>query len=1543
MSTNTTVLSEISRVLNTPTSKLDLDASFIHNGGDSLSSVQLLIGLRRLGIHISFESIFTASSLCALANGALLHTSRSENSTATSVRRTGIKRLRSDIENAPPANNEGRRRIGSPITKKQQQDENSPMTEIQLSLIRSTQLHHGRNIISYQEEYDASIVPTVKKAWESILHLEPIFTMSFNIGDTAGYMQDDGKSHVAWNETIVFDEGAYRQAVEAKPRKVNIIGAEISVITLRSPKTQSTSTILYRFHHALIDGVSFSLLLSKVKSCLRGKPYDPGLPYSMFATQLRNLQNQKHDAAVRFWKARKKQYASAATQLLMPTFSDDERNDPTYTVELDINSNPNKLVQLARDLGVTVASLYYAAWGLVLSKYTDSHQVCFGVVLSGRTLPIEGVETVIGPTINTLPFFIDLSSSTSIGNLVANTFAEMLELTSCQWSTPVHGFHRDFDSAINVRFHGPNSTLVSPHDVVECPRGTVVSDIPIHIDVGTCGKLTLSYHAHRYARHHMECLASNFSNALEMILSTQNSLDECLTSLVCRDQLDELSKLGNSGSGISKHGNSDDTLVSLFKRGVRSWPGELALEWESGSMTYSELDKTSTRVAMSLAEHVRAGDVVCVDANRSVDWIVGIYAVLKVGATYFPLDQSVPRIIQDAYYKTAGAKLFLATRAISDSQIPASCSLVLSVEELSSARHTLDLSHVDLRPSSSAYVCFTSGSTGNPKGVLCRHDGLVAFQSDFNVRLCSQPGWKIAQFMSPCFDGSVHEIFSALNYGATLVLQNESRPFEHLKMADCAILTPSVAQVLEPSEHQCLRAVYLVGEAVPQVVCDHWADGRQLWNMYGPTEATCGATIQQLRRGEPVCLGLPNPSSRIYILDRRQCLVAPGVIGEIYLAGVQIATGYLALPEETSARFSPDHVHPEHVGEYMYKTGDRAYWSGSGKLMLLGRNDRQVKLHGFRIDLDDLEVRIVRAYDDCTAAAVAVDGDHLVAFVQPATLNLSALNASLKQDIPAYALPRRIRAVSIFPVTPAGKLDYKRVSMLEIIDEASQRRNVTRSEEKVLGCLREVFGRPSDGVNYLDLRIDDIGATSMALISLTHRLSDAFNQRITIRTVLDCDSIGNLAGALAGLGGSEDVSKAALPSDPEISPIERHWWQKYRVNGNTSTFNVSYACTFPATLENQKLALAWDTILSRYRILSCRYLDDENSRTYHERPPRARSVQQIDVSTEVNRPFDLGTQDLIRVFISRTAMLVVVSHIICDLTTLKILFKEVADVYHGRESTELAEGSIKPAWSVPASKTDLAFWSNFISCTSVPTYSVGNCIRRRKWTGSSYISQVPQYLHSSMRRFSSSIKCTMHQLVLGSMAVALQYKAEHCDITIGAPYLNRNSEDDMRAVGLFVEPLPIRIRYSPREQNPEPVPFIKSVQKFSRAALSHAIPWNQLLSHLGIETDYPNNPVFDVMVTFHDRDQEPEFPLDGVTSQPTWSEGSKFKIMAEFTASKNGSLSMRLEYSDECFSHADIKHMGQLIISALKGLTEELDYLEIVRRLNSLDLEQRTA
>jgi len=726
-------------------------------------------------------------------------------------------------------------------------------------------------------------------------------------------------------------------------------------------------------------------------------------------------------------------------------------------------------------------------------------------------------------------------------------------------------------------------------------------------------------------------------------------------------------------------------------------------------------------------------------------------------------------------------------------------------------------------------------------------------------------------------------------------------------------------------------------------VNDVWAAKKRLYNMYGPTEGTCGATIKRLLPGQPVNIGSPNPSTRVYILDRHQCLVPPGVVGEIYIAGVQVARGYIGRPDETAKRFLADSI-SRRAGERMYRTGDRAYWNYFGEIECLGRNDRQIKLRGFRLDMNDLEIRMAQAAPAAIAVAIAPKDDYLVAMVQPVSLDVADFRSKIAEVLPVHALPRHITAVDNFPMTSAGKLDYRaiannvRPSLKPTVKPLS-----TSSERALAAAWREALSMGPDVPITGDSNFVALGGHSILQLLLTSRLTTLFGRRIPFRLIVQSATLHDLARAIDGLQSQENSAISVFPGlvlgEHELSPMEREWWHKYELDQGSSAFNVTFACVFNSKIVDRgRLTTAWNVVMARHRILRCRYVGHRRlgvKRTYSDYPPQVQRVKSLNVWKEINRPFQLKRNDPIRVTISRDQMVIVISHIVCDLTTLQVLLREVASVYSGACLPSVKRTYMDTSsWSNIAFPGDLDFWTKYLeNAPERPYGGVKSVPDRNAYSGSSHVCKIPVNTYLRLVEFTEAQKFTFHQLSLAAVALALRIDSDDTDIVLGGPFFNRQSDDDLETIGLFLEPLPIRVRYSPNTTAPESISFVQVVQEASQSALAHAVPWNQLLQHLQVTPDFPDHPLLDTMVTFHDDRHAPKFPIRGVEPLITWTEGSKFRLLCEFFAVSEDTLLLRLEHDTDSFSRTSILRIERLIIEALECLVANVPYVEVKARL----------
>ena len=744
--------------------------------------------------------------------------------------------------------------------------------------------------------------------------------------------------------------------------------------------------------------------------------------------------------------------------------------------------------------------------------------------------------------------------------------------------------------------------------------------------------------------------------------------------------------------------------------------------------------------------------------------------------------------------------------------------------------------------------------------------------------------------------------------------------------------------------------------------------------MYGPTEGTCGATITRLTPQKEVTTGGPNPTTRIYVLDSHMELVMPGMIGEIYLAGVQIAEGYINLPEVNKERFLPDKVMGN--GEKMYKTGDKGYWNEDGQIVCIGRNDRQVKLRGYRLDMNDLEIRVARAVPELQAIAITTQGDHLICMVSPVSVDTVKIVSRMSSVLPSYAVPRHTVAVEALPMTRAGKIDYKAMSET-VVNKSTRKARVlsTATERAVATAFRAVLDLDKSSSLTAHSNFLDLGGHSLLQLLVSLHLSKDFGVKIPLQLIIEHPTIEGLAKAIDSFAAYKPSTVTSLPPlrEHDVSAIEEDWLTRYQFDAGSSCFNVTFVSDFiPTLVDRERLTDAWNAVLAKHPLLRSRYitrLGKSPRRAYSDFPPRAERMTSFELWTEVNRPFETCCAPPVRVAIAEDRLAVVLSHIVADYTTLAVLLREVSDLYARRIDTlPPSMNDLEAFCSRQAAKPCyLDFWSSYLDgCEESPAL-FGRKMERKNYRGTSMISQLPKSTVSNTLACVSNTSYTLQHLATAAVALCLQQPEEtETDMVVCTPHINRDTVEALETVGLFLQPLPIRVKYPPSSTEKEthdqqqeateaaedqkepptspttqpespsspspPKRFLDVLRDSSQSALAHAVPWHQLLTRLAISpTIFPNHPLSDVMVSFHDSRQATSLTIsaDGFEPCLVWSEGSKFKLMCEFTALPTGSVLLRLEYDPECVRQSEVGWLQESIPQVLELLAEGKEWEEV--------------
>lgn len=463
-----------------------------------------------------------------------------------------------------------------------------------------------------------------------------------------------------------------------------------------------------------------------------------------------------------------------------------------------------------------------------------------------------------------------------------------------------------------------------------------------------------------------------------------------------------------------------------FEAQAAAAPQQIAALCLEQSISYEQLNRQANRLARHLIEQgVVAGDTVALFVERSIPMLVGLLAVLKIGAAYVPQDARItPPAQLTMILETLSSAVVLTLSELKDRLPLAAGQPCVCLDEFLAQQPwvaeecLLDVAAPD--PASLCFVLFTSGTTGRPNGVRVTHRNVCNILLTAPGNLGIKPGMSVGQILNIAFDMAAWEILGCLAHGATLRIRQQDIG-ETARHCQVLIATPSILATLDPRQCPTLEVVAVAGEPCPQALADRWAAHCTFYNGCGPTETTIVNTLHRHVPGVRLTIGKPTPNNTVYVLDEHGQACAPGAVGEMWAGGDGVTAGYLHNPLLTAQRYRPDPFLG--AGRMMFHTRDLGRWTDEGALEHLGRVDDQVKVRGFRVELDALATTLEACGACSRAVALKFDSQHLVAFVTPATVDIPAARQYCAQRLAYYCVPAVIFAVDLLPLTARGKVD----------------------------------------------------------------------------------------------------------------------------------------------------------------------------------------------------------------------------------------------------------------------------------------------------------------------------------------------------------------------------------------------------------------------------------------------------------------------------------------------------------------------------------------
>jgi amino acid adenylation domain-containing protein len=1337
-------------------------------------------------------------------------------------------------------------------------------------------------------------------------------------------------------------------------------------------------------HHIIADGWSMRVILRELAehyaSFSEGRlPNLDVLPlqYADFARIQRTWLDDDMDARLMYWR---EQLAGPPQPLDLPT----DRPRPAFQTFrggrefLEVDSELiSSLRKLSTDEGATLFMTLLAAFEVLLFRYTGQEDFVVGSPVAGRRYP--GTEGMVGFFVNTVALRARFAENP--------TFREFLQQTR---ETVLHAFeHEDlpfeklvevlhperdlsrtplFQVLFNMINMGGDALDMGDVAVERVYRREPESKFDLTLYVRPSGgmvRLMLVYNRDLFEEETIQRMLLDLRALLDAVNRQADSPVAYLPLTPCGPEKAIESLQSNTAA------NEPLTLHRRFERQAAATPGHTAVRTRRHAWTYGELDRRAGAIASGLleatgAEATRVGLLF----DHEAPMVAAVLGALKAGKTYIPMDAGYPEqrlryMAEDAQVDAiiTTESLLEQARTMAQGRFP-----VFAVEAFDCNKPHPG---VDIDPGAPAYILYTSGSTGYPKGVIQSHQNVLHYIDAYTQKLHLSPNDRLSLFSSFGFDAAVMDVFGALLNGATLCpvdLKSESlhEALVWLREEGVSVYhsTPTVFRAFmsalsDIGDVSSIRAVVLGGEEVKREDIGqfqrHFSPDCLLVNLYGSAEAsfTCCHKMESGGRAARarVPIGIPVDRTEVRLLN------AYGgeepVLGEIAIRSAHVALGYWNRPDETHAVFTPD---PDVSGVSLYRTGDLGRRLVDGTIECLGRKDFQVKIRGYRVD--PAEIESVIDQNSAFAESVVVlredtSGDaRLVAYVATTSqgeLDIVALRAGLCKILPEYMVPSAIVTLDALPRTATGKIDRRALPAPGAFGMATGEYVApsTLTEELVAGIWEQVLARGPVSVTE---RFFDLGGHSLMATQVVSRIRETFHLQLPLRALFEEPTVSGLAARVDALRNQEsDTPAPSIVPVPRDKPLplsfsQQRLWVLDQLGARDGAYTMSAGFRMLGELNVAALEHAVTTVVSRHEILRTIFADSDGVPVLRIRDDVSVNMEPFDLTEIaesdreqeldsrmaelVSRPFDLAEGPLFRVAIFRISprehvLGVAMHHIVSDAWSMGVLVREICTLYDA--SVCGADAVLAPlpiqyadfaAWQREwlqgeVLESQLAYWKDHLHAAPATLDLPADRPRPaiRKFRGARVTRNLPHSLADSVKSFCREEGATVYMALLAAFNVLLYRYSGQSDIVVGTPIANRNRREVEGLIGFFVNTLAMRTRMTDTLNFRD---VLSRVRESALGAYAHQdVPFDRIVEELHPERDLSRSPIFQVMFVLQNAPKS-EFQLPGLTLSrvPITGHRSRFDVTMAVNESANG-FTVALEYDSDLFDAARMERMLQ--------------------------------
>ena len=1086
-------------------------------------------------------------------------------------------------------------------------------------------------------------------------------------------------------------------------------------------------------------------------------------------------------------------------------------------------------------------------------------------------------------------------------------------------------------------------------------NGNCADDLQIHLfDLNDENSMTVAYD-YKYDKYDTRDITDFHNRILTMIKQIIDN-NEILLKDIEIVTPEEKNKILYDFNNTKIDYPKDKTIVDLFEEQVEKTPDNIAVVFEEQKLTYRELNEKANQLANYLVlNNVQHGDIVGIYLNKSLEVIISMFAILKCGASFLPLDIDYPEERLEYILNNSNPKVILSSANIKNKNNFKPILVDLNNSLIYDNASTSNLS-LKLSPEDVMYVMYTSGSTGKPKGVMVKHKNIIRLAMYPNFINFSEQEVMV-QTGTIVFDACIFEIFGSLLHGFKLYIIEKDKlldieyfsKFLEEKQVTILFLTTGLFNQLglqKPEMFRNLKYLLTGGDVISNSSVKkilNSSNNLKIINCYGPTENGSYSTCYQIIGNEKaIPIGKPISNSTGYVVNQYGNLCPIGVPGELWVGGDGVAKGYLNNENLTNEKFIQN---PFGEG-IIYKTGDLVKWVPDGNIEFIGRIDNQVKVRGFRIELSEIDNNILTYPSIKQSISIIhdINNSKFICSYIVADKNIDSkkLKEYLSKTLANYMLPTYIMQLDKLPLNINGKVDRK---LLPIPSSDNKSGNIVparnNTDKTILSILKDLFNLKNISI---DDNLFDLGIDSLSSITLSNNISNKLNVQLTVKDIFNNPTIEKLSDHISTLSekrSSNTIQKAEKMEHYPLSSAQKRMYYSSSLDSNSTLYNIAGGIIVNKLLDINKLQECFNALINRHEALRTHFdiVNDEvvqvveDSIDFKLSLENASSDDLNKIYADFVKPFNLSKAPLFRaklVKLSNDKMLILLDmhHIISDGTSLSILLQELCDLYN---DNELSEKQIDykdfTLWEKEQFEKDefnrsKEFWVNQFK-DEIPLLNMPTDYPRpsvQSFEGSNYHTKLSKEIFDKVNKIAKELNITPYMLMLSVYYILLSKYTSQDDIVVGTPIIGRELPELSNMLGMFVNTLALRNKIDHTLTFKEFTKFIK--ENCLNSFKNQGYPFDMLVKDLNVKRDTSRNPLFDVMfvyqnngypnINFRDANAEYLVPDNNI---------AKFDLTLEIIPIDD-EYSLRFEYCTKLFNEDFIKRLSSHYINILNAILE---------------------